>query len=97
MGFMIKFWITCLIYLVVIFYPAKKRVLEGLIENKKDLRRYIVVDFFIYVVIITLLTVLFLVIFGRSENILESIVRNFFGLLIAYGLTYFSSKSYYKK
>lgn len=35
MEFMIKFWITCLIYLVFIFYPAKKRVLNGFIENKK--------------------------------------------------------------
>lgn len=51
MEFMIKFWITCLIYLVFIFYPAKKRVLDGFIENKKDLKKYIVVDFFVYVIV----------------------------------------------
>ena len=75
MEFMIKFWITCLIYLVFIFYPAKKRVLDGFIENKKDLKRYIVVDFFVYVIVFTLLTILVRGTIGGSESIIESTSR----------------------
>ena len=97
MEFMIKFWITCLIYLVFIFYPAKKRVLEGFIENKKDLKRYIVVDFFVYVIVFTILTILIRGTIGGSESIIESASRNFLALLVGYGLTYFSLKSYYKE
>lgn len=97
MEFMIKFWITCLIYLVFIFYPAKKRVLDGFIENKNDLKRYIVVEFFVYVIVFTILTILIRGTIGGSESIIESASRNFLALLVGYGLTYFSLKSYYKE
>lgn len=97
MEFMIKFWITCLIYLVFIFYPAKKRVLDGFIENKKDLKRYIIVDFFVYVIVFTILTILIRGTIGGSESIVESTSRNFLALIVGYGLTYFSLKSYYKE
>ena len=97
MEFMIKLWITCLIYLVFIFYPAKKRVLDGFIENKKDLKKYIVVDFFVYVIVFTILTILIRGTIGGSESIVESTSRNFLALIVGYGLTYFSLKSYYKE
>ena len=93
--FMIKFWITSLIYLFFIFYPAKKRVIDGEIKNKRDLKAYIIVYFFVYLFLFLVVSLFVSGTLGSSEGFLQSYSRNVLALILCYGLTYFSLKSYF--